>query len=79
MENTKTTFKNVTAILLSNLFPNAVSFIYTNYFALMHCPSPNWKNCIINRMTCINNKIEFDWLNQSLKSKTFKIKFHDLR
>ena len=26
------------------------------------------KNCIMNRMSCINNKIKFDWLNQSFES-----------
>ena len=31
------------------------------------------KNCIMNKLSCMINKIDFDWLNQSFYS--FKIKF----
>ena len=31
------------------------------------------RNTIVNRLKCLNNSIDYDWLNQSLN--TFKVKY----
>ena len=32
------------------------------------------KNCLINKMNCINNRINFDWLNLSFESLKSSVK-----